>query len=191
MCNIQNHENGCNNIYGKTTAEMTHQATFTNWDFTNESTNGTADIWRLCIDGTGYPRGLMGKEIGLYAKIIMVADTYDALTHTRAYHKRKLPLTAIKEIIDTRVKKYDSRVLKAFLEEITLFPVGCYVRLNNNEMGRVTGSMGGTHFRHVVEILFDSEGEPLETPRSINLMESPLLHIVEGIDERTLGIEKG
>lgn len=143
------------------------------------------------IDGSGYPQGLTGKQIGLYAKILMVADTYDALTHARAYHERKLPLAAIKEIINTRAKKYDARVLKAFLEEITLFPVGSYVRLNNNEMGRVIGSTGGTHFRHVVEILFDSEGAPLDMSRIINLMESPLLHIVEGIDERTLDIEEG
>ncbi|MBN1882202.1 MAG: HD domain-containing protein [Deltaproteobacteria bacterium] len=143
------------------------------------------------IDGTGYPQGLTGKQIGLYAKIIMVADTYDALTHTRAYHDRKIPLIAIKEIIDTRAKKYDTRVLKAFLEEITLFPVGCYVKLNNHETGRVIGSMGGSHFRHVVEILFDSNGDPLGIPRTLDLMKSPLLYIVEGIDERTLDIEQG
>jgi len=141
------------------------------------------------IDGTGYPQGLTGKQIGLYAKIIMVADTYDALTHTRAYHDRKLPLVAVKEIIDTRVKKYDSRVLKALLEEITLFPVGSFVKLNNHETGRVISSMGATHFRHVVEILFDGSGEPIRTPKVINLMESPLLHIVEAVDERTLDIE--
>ena len=143
------------------------------------------------MDGSGYPQGLAGKQIGLYAKIIMVADTYDALTHTRAYHDRKLPLVAIKEIIDTRTKKYDTRVLKAFLEEITLFPVGCYVKLNNHETGRVVGSMGGSHFRHVVEILFDSNGDPLNTPRVLDLMKLPLLYIVEGIDERTLDIEQG
>lgn len=43
---------------GKTTELMQTLTTFTdaNWDFTNETTNGTADIWRLCVDGTTYPR---------------------------------------------------------------------------------------------------------------------------------------
>ncbi len=43
---------------GKTTEQMQTESTFTDatWDFTNESTNGTADIWRLCLDGTTYPR---------------------------------------------------------------------------------------------------------------------------------------
>jgi len=43
---------------GKTTAEMKTLATFTGagWDFVGESANGTADIWRMCVDGISYPR---------------------------------------------------------------------------------------------------------------------------------------
>jgi hypothetical protein len=45
-------------VYSKTTPEMMTQSTFTayGWDFTNETINGTADLWRLCTDGTAYPR---------------------------------------------------------------------------------------------------------------------------------------
>ena len=45
-------------IFGKTTSEMMTQSTFTayGWDFANEAVNGTADLWRLCTDGTVYPR---------------------------------------------------------------------------------------------------------------------------------------
>lgn len=43
---------------GKTTAEMQTKSTFTDagWDFTNETVNGTSDIWRMCTDGIMYPR---------------------------------------------------------------------------------------------------------------------------------------
>jgi hypothetical protein len=43
---------------GKTTLEMRARSTFTGagWDFVGETANGTADVWRLCVDGTGYPR---------------------------------------------------------------------------------------------------------------------------------------
>ncbi|MEJ5260115.1 MAG: GLUG motif-containing protein [Anaerohalosphaeraceae bacterium] len=43
---------------GKTTAEMKTLSTFLNsgWDFTNETANGTNDIWRMCVDGLDYPR---------------------------------------------------------------------------------------------------------------------------------------
>jgi hypothetical protein len=50
---------------GKTTAEMQTQATFTDagWDFLGESVNGTEDIWRLCVDGTDYPRFVWQKSL--------------------------------------------------------------------------------------------------------------------------------
>jgi hypothetical protein len=43
---------------GKTTAEMKTRSTFTDagWDFVDESTNGTTDVWRICADGVDYPR---------------------------------------------------------------------------------------------------------------------------------------
>lgn len=43
------------NVLGKTTAQMMQQATFTNWDFIIESTNGTDDIWAMC-EGEDYPK---------------------------------------------------------------------------------------------------------------------------------------
>ncbi|NLH17545.1 MAG: hypothetical protein GX455_13300 [Phycisphaerae bacterium] len=55
---IGNKKGTVTNIFGKITAEMKTQATFAayGWDFTNETANGTADLWRLCTDGTAYPR---------------------------------------------------------------------------------------------------------------------------------------
>ena len=43
-------------VAGKITAEMKMLATFGAWDFTNETANGTDDIWRMCVDGVDYPR---------------------------------------------------------------------------------------------------------------------------------------
>jgi hypothetical protein len=55
---IGNKKGTATDIYSKTTAEMMTKATFTayGWDFTNETANGTADLWRLCTDGAAYPR---------------------------------------------------------------------------------------------------------------------------------------
>jgi len=41
---------------GKTTAEMRVQSTYSGWDFTNESVNGTEEVWRMCVDGADYPK---------------------------------------------------------------------------------------------------------------------------------------
>jgi len=69
------------------------------------------------IDGTGYPRGLKGDDISLLAKIISVADAYDAMTSSRPY--RKIPLTdeQVKtELIKGKGTQFDSEVVDNFLE---------------------------------------------------------------------------
>ncbi len=139
------------------------------------------------VDGSGYPLGLKDNEIGLFPQIIGIADTYEAMTHNRPYRVRKLPLYVIKEIVETMKEKFNPKILKALLEAITLYPVGSFVRLNNNEVGRVIASMGGSHFRHVVQILYGPDGEKLFEPRTVNLMDAHLLYIVEPIDEREFG----
>ncbi len=138
------------------------------------------------IDGSGYPKALSGNEISIYARIIGLADSYEAMTHTRPYHQRTLPLMATKEIVEKMRGKFDTRIIKAFLEEVTMFPVGSFVRLNNREVGRVIAAMSSAHFRHVVQILFGPNGERLIKPKTINLMEAHLLYIAEPVDERTL-----
>jgi HD-GYP domain-containing protein (c-di-GMP phosphodiesterase class II) len=138
------------------------------------------------VDGSGYPAGLTGSEISLYARIIGLADTYEAMTHARPYHERALPLAATKEIVEKMRGKFDTRVIKAFLEEVTMFPVGSFVRLNNREVGRVIAAMSRAHFRHVVQVLFGPDGERLIKPKTVNLMEAHLLYIAEPVDERTL-----
>ena len=65
------------------------------------------------LDGTGYPKGLKSEEILIEAKIIAVADTYDAITSDRAYRKSNSPDYAIKELEKYAGKYYDEAVVHA------------------------------------------------------------------------------
>ncbi|WP_456395549.1 HD domain-containing phosphohydrolase [Desulfurobacterium sp.] len=65
------------------------------------------------IDGSGYPDGLKGKEIPLPARIIAVADSFDAMTSDRIYRKGMPKEKALKELISLAGKKYDSDVVHA------------------------------------------------------------------------------
>ena len=67
------------------------------------------------INGEGYPQGLKGEEIPLMARIVSVADTFDAMTTERPYQRAmdvKTALTRLKSFVGTR---YDSRVVAAFV----------------------------------------------------------------------------
>ena len=52
----------------------------------------------MAADGRGYPLGLKGQEIPLYARIISVADTYGAMTSDRAYRRALPHSVAVREI---------------------------------------------------------------------------------------------
>jgi len=66
------------------------------------------------VDGKGYPDGLAGDAIPLTARIIAVADTYDAMTTTRPYRKGLKPEVAIDEIKGEVGKQFDGDVVAAF-----------------------------------------------------------------------------
>jgi HD-GYP domain-containing protein (c-di-GMP phosphodiesterase class II) len=70
-------------------------------------------------DGKGYPHGLKGKKIPLEARIIAVADTFDAITSSRAYRPAKTPEEALKEIEKVAGTQLDPDLVEVFKEVFT------------------------------------------------------------------------
>jgi HD-GYP domain-containing protein (c-di-GMP phosphodiesterase class II) len=69
-------------------------------------------------DGTGYPRGIDAEAIPLAARIVAVADVFDALTHARPYKKAWTVTDAIAEISRQRGKQFDGAIVDAFLRAL-------------------------------------------------------------------------
>jgi HD-GYP domain-containing protein (c-di-GMP phosphodiesterase class II) len=77
------------------------------------------------FDGTGYPDGLKGNEIPLLARIVAVADAYDAMTTTRSY-RRALPASfAMNELQRCKGSQFDPKIVDALVIAIEqeLFPL--------------------------------------------------------------------
>jgi response regulator RpfG family c-di-GMP phosphodiesterase len=72
-------------------------------------------------DGTGYPRGLRADEIPLMARIMSVADTYDAMTSHRAYRSALKHQTAMEEIRRCGGTQFDPQVVEAFCRGIEIW----------------------------------------------------------------------
>lgn len=68
------------------------------------------------IDGAGYPDGLAGDRIPLTARIILISDTFDAMTTTRPYRKGLAHEIAYKELRQFSGRQFDPHLVKAFLE---------------------------------------------------------------------------
>lgn len=68
------------------------------------------------MDGTGYPRGLKGSEIGLLSKIVSAADAYDAMTSVRPYRKKVMSSEdAVRELERQAGTQFDARVVQVFV----------------------------------------------------------------------------
>lgn len=67
-------------------------------------------------DGSGYPDGLKGEAIPFYARVISVADAFDAITTDRPYHKAADLTTAVEEIKKFSNREFDPVVVEAFLK---------------------------------------------------------------------------
>lgn len=132
--------------------------------------------------GQGYPEGIKGDEIHEYAKIIGVADVYEALTHPTPNGREALPYEAIEELKTL----FSLKVLKAALTQLTLYPLGCYVKLNSNVMGRVIAVNPDSPIQPVIEAVSDSKGRPSESGQVINLSQEPFLYIVECLNQEDL-----
>jgi putative nucleotidyltransferase with HDIG domain len=91
-------------------------------------------------DGKGYPRGLQAHQIPYYAKIICIADTYDAITSTRVYDDKRTSQTALDIIFKNRGKQFDEELAIEFVKCIGLYPPGSLVEMKNKEIGIVLSS---------------------------------------------------
>ncbi|MCQ2957549.1 MAG: HD domain-containing protein [Candidatus Gastranaerophilales bacterium] len=81
-------------------------------DCVSEWLNSHHEKW----DGTGYPKGLKGEEIPISARIIAIADTYDAMTSSRSYRQSLPHETARDEIISCRGTQFDPTLVDIFIK---------------------------------------------------------------------------
>lgn len=137
-------------------------------------------------DGSGYPKGLEGEEIREMASIVGLIDTYVAMTEEKPYRDRFLQSHAVNFIIKETKKFFPPRILKIFLNQISLFPVNSYVRLNNQSIGRVVSTDENQPLRPTLEILYDGLSNKIAGRGFIRLADNPLLYIIESIDEKGL-----
>ena len=88
-------------------------------------------------NGSGYPRGLPGERISLYAKIIAVACSYEALSAQRPHKEAKDGYTGMLELLKNDGKKYDETVVRALVFSLSIYPIGLYVLLSSGKKGQV------------------------------------------------------
>jgi putative nucleotidyltransferase with HDIG domain len=90
------------------------------------------------FDGSGYPDGLAGDRLSLFARMSALCDVYDAVTSERCY---KRPWTPTEAIVTMRSWKghFDPDMFELFVKSVGIYPVGALVRLKSGRTGMVIG----------------------------------------------------
>ncbi|WP_269532208.1 HD-GYP domain-containing protein [Chitinimonas sp. BJYL2] len=106
-----------------------------------------------CIDGSGYPDKLFGKEVCEGARILSLADLFCARVTPRSYRPAVASNVALKGILLERGKSLDETVASHFIKTLGIFPPGMLVRLANGEIGVVTRAGAKVNTPQVKSIL--------------------------------------
>jgi len=120
-------------------------------------------------DGSGYPRGLKGKDISAFARIIAIADTFHARISLKSRQGREKPPAAAGFIRAQGAKAFDPKMVKTFTRSISFCPRGTPVRMNTGEYGIIIADNSGHICRPVVRLCYDRHGKELRGRYDIDL----------------------
>jgi putative nucleotidyltransferase with HDIG domain len=104
------------------------------------------------IDGSGYPKGIQGDEIYKFAKIIRIADVYDAIINEDTLKKPYAVNEALEYMMSKVGVLFDEEIFKVFLNYIEIFKVGDIVMLSTNNKALVVENHNNYALRPTIEL---------------------------------------
>jgi HD-GYP domain-containing protein (c-di-GMP phosphodiesterase class II) len=135
------------------------------------------------LDGTGYPSGARDARIAPLTRLLSLCDTYAALCTPRPYRPARDTRTALVDTLMLAEQGALDRSLAERLLQLSFYPVGSVVELADGAVGVVVATHLGRRdlnspARPVVAVLTDTQGQPLPTPRHLDLAMSAHQSIV-------------
>ena len=120
------------------------------------------------MDGSGYPEGLKGDEISLYAKMGAVCDVYDAITSNRPYKTGWDPAESLRKMAEW-TGHFDKKVFQAFVKSMGIYPVGSLVLLSSGRIGVVTEQAMASLITPRVKVFFSTKSGMRIPPQMVDL----------------------
>jgi len=131
------------------------------------------------VDGAGYPYGLKGDAISLYARMGAICDVYDAVTSERCYKSAWHPAEALARMAQW-VGHFDPHLFAVFERSVGIYPVGTLVRLRSNRLALVVEECSDDLTRPILTLFYSVIEERLVPPQTLRL---------NGIDDRIVARE--
>jgi putative nucleotidyltransferase with HDIG domain len=121
-------------------------------------------------DGSGYPDGLRGDDIPIFARIASIVDCYDAITSQRSYARAIPPSTAVKMLYEWKDIDFQSELIEEFIQAVGVYPAGTLVELSTGEVAVVMEAYRKRRLRPRVLVLLDANKQALQPPRPLDLL---------------------
>lgn len=138
------------------------------------------------IDGSGYPRGLMGDKIPIYAKISSVAQEFVALCEAKPYRDRMTLYQSMRTLISEGKKKFDQTLVSSLVANLSLYPIGSTVQLNDGIIALVVAANPKVPMRPFIKPILDANQKLVQDPEVIDLTQNQTLMIKKSIDNKAL-----
>ena len=135
-------------------------------------------------DGQGYPDKLIGQTIDIGARIVSVADAFEAMVSKKSYRNSLSGYQAVKNLLADNARRFDPSVIMAFTKVMGIYPIGSIVRLNDNSIARVVNVHTDAPMRPVIQILMNDKGQAVNSNNAspIDLLADKTLFIKQAID---------
>jgi HD-GYP domain-containing protein (c-di-GMP phosphodiesterase class II) len=139
-------------------------------------------------DSEGYPRKTASEEIDVLARIVSVADAFEAMVSEKPYRNSMIGYSAMKALLSDNSRRFDPDILKAFIKSIGIFPLGSTVLLNNSAIARVIETRSEAPLRPKLRIIVDEFGKHYENDEgdTIDLGSEKTLFIARALDPKEL-----
>ncbi|MCR5655168.1 MAG: HD-GYP domain-containing protein, partial [Lachnospiraceae bacterium] len=122
-------------------------------------------------DGTGYPLGLSGEKIDPYAKLVAIADVYDAMTAARVYRGPLCPFQAIELFEKEGLQKYEAKYIMTFLENVVMTYMNNRVRLSDGREGDIVFINKSMYSRPMLKSPDGAFIDLAKEPASVNIIQ--------------------
>lgn len=148
-------------------------------------------------DGSGYPASRRPRARSLFARIVAVADGFDAATTQRVYESEPgRPDRVLQGMLENEKWGMDPLLVRAFVGMTGIYPIGSLVVLDSYELAVVVSPNPSPNALHqpVVQVIYNSLGVPVDPPRRLDISETdaetglPLHTIIKTTDPAEYGL---
>ncbi len=142
------------------------------------------------LDGRGYPRGLAGEQLNLYARMSTIVDVYDALTADRCYKVGMPPTAAFRILLQGAGTQFDEELVRKFIKCMGVHPIGTLVKLQSGRLAIVVERNEQSPLQPKVKVIYSTIGQHHLEVKLLDLARAGANEAIEcAIDPKTYGID--